>query len=209
MEYLVGALMGLGVCALVSVAGFERDHAAYPIMLIVIASYYWLFGVLGGDMAALALEIGISLAFVAAAIIGFRTNLWIVVVGPLGHAGLDAVHSHVVANPGVPEWWPVFCASVDAVAGVYLAWRLIAKGIDGSDKQNFAKRIRAHVDRELAGAETAERAGDVAGRASVTSNAHTSLGKHRQSSMCAHMGRCSHGRFAIVRRVKCAARLRA
>jgi hypothetical protein len=162
MEYAVGALIGLDVCALVTVAGFERDRAAYPIMLIVIASYYWLFGVLGGDMRALAMEIGVSLAFVAAAIVGFRTNLWIVVVGLLGHAALDAVHGRVVANTGVPEWWPVFCASIDAVAGVYLAWRLIAKGIDGSDKQNFAMRIRAHVDRELAGADTAERAGDAA-----------------------------------------------
>jgi hypothetical protein len=137
MEYVVGALIGLGACGLVTIAGFERDRAAYPIMLIVIASYYALFAVLGGDMRALALEVGVSLAFVIAAIIGFRTNLWIVVVGLIGHAALDAVHGHVVANPGVPELWPVFCGSIDAVAGLYLAWRLLAKRIDGSDRLSF------------------------------------------------------------------------
>ncbi|MGD9968224.1 MAG: DUF3703 domain-containing protein [Hyphomonadaceae bacterium] len=162
MEYAIGALLGLGVCGLVTVVGFERDRAAYPIMLIVIASYYWLFGVLGGDMAALAIEIAVSLAFVAAAIVGFRTNLWIVVVGLIGHAALDAVHGHVVANPGVPEWWPVFCGSIDAVAGIYLAWRLLAKRIDASDRLSFANQIRSHVDHELARAAPAERAGDAA-----------------------------------------------
>ena len=162
MEYIVGALIGLGVCALVTVVGFERDRAAYPIMLIVIASYYALFAVLGGDMGALGLEIGVSLAFVAAAIIGFRTNLWIVVLGLLGHAALDAVHGHVVANPGVPVWWPVFCGSIDAVVGVFLAVRLLAKRIGGSERLSFANQIRGHVDRELARAEAAERAGDPA-----------------------------------------------
>lgn len=162
MEYVVGALLGLGVCAVVTVSGFERDRAAYPIMLIVIASYYALFAVLGGDMRALGLEVGVSLMFVAAAIIGFRTNLWIVVVGLLGHAALDAVHGHVLANPGVPEWWPVFCGSIDAVAGLYLAWRLLAKRIDGADRLSFANQIRGHVDDELARAGVAERAGDPA-----------------------------------------------
>ena len=172
MEYVVGALIGLGVCGLVTVAGFERDRAAYPIMLIVIASYYALFGVLGGDMRALALEVGVSLAFVAMAIIGFRTNLWIVVVGLLGHAALDSVHGHVVANPGVPEWWPVFCGSIDAVAGIYLAWRLLAKRIDGADRLSFANRIRAHIDDELARADAAERAGDAAASFTHLERAH-------------------------------------
>lgn len=183
MEYVVGALLGLGVCGLVSVAGFERDRAAYPIMLIVIASYYALFGVLGGDMQALGLEVAVSLAFVGLAIIGFRTNLWIVVVGLIGHAALDAVHGHVVANPGVPEWWPVFCGSIDAVAGLYLAWRLLAKRIDGADRLSFANQIRSHVDHELARADAAERAGDAAASFAHLERAHV-LG---QSSTVQHV----------------------
>lgn len=162
MEYIVGALIGLGVGGLVTIARFERDRAAYPIMLIVIASYYALFGALGGDMRALALEVGVSLAFVAAAIIGFRTNLWIVVVGLIGHAALDTVHGHVVANPGVPDWWPAFCGGIDAVAGLYLAWRLLAKRIDQSDGLSFSNQIRSHVARELDLAAATERAGETA-----------------------------------------------
>lgn len=172
MEYIVGALLGVAVCGLVTVAGFERDRAAYPVMLIVIASYYALFAVVGGDMRALGIEVGVSLAFMIAAIIGFRTNLWIVVVGLLGHAALDAVHGHVVANPGVPEWWPVFCGSIDAVAGIYLAWRLLAKRIDGADRLSFANQIRSHVDGELLRAEAAERAGDAAASFQHLERAH-------------------------------------
>jgi hypothetical protein len=56
----------------------------------------------------------------------------------------------------------VFCGSIDAVVGVFLAVRLLAKRIGGSERLSFANQIRGHVDRELARAEAAERAGDPA-----------------------------------------------
>ena len=96
------SVLGLGACGLGTVAGFERDRAFYPVMMIVIASYYALFAVLGGDERALGVEIAISIVFVCLAVIGFRTNLWIVAAALLGHAGLDLVHGHVVTNAGVP-----------------------------------------------------------------------------------------------------------
>lgn len=160
MEYVVGVVLGLGACGLGTLAGFERDRAFYPVMMIVIASYYALFAVLGGDGRALRVEIAISIVFVCLAVIGFRTSLWIVAAALLGHAGLDLVHGHVVTNAGAPAWWPMFCASIDAFAAVYLAWRLLSRRIDAHNRLTFGRRIRAYVEIELNAAQAAERAGD-------------------------------------------------
>lgn len=160
MEYAVGAALGLGACALGTSAGFERDRAFYPVMLIVIASYYDLFAVLAGGGRVLGVEAAISLVFVCLALIGFKTNLWLVVAGLLGHAGLDTVHGHVAPNAGVPAWWPMFCASLDAVAGLYLAQRLASRRIGARDPSSFGGRIRPHVEAEFVAAHAAERAGD-------------------------------------------------
>lgn len=160
MEYLVGIVLGLGVCGLGTVAGLERDRAFYPVMMIVIASYYALFAIIGGDRHALAIEIAISMVFVCLAVIGFRTSLWIVAAAILGHAGLDLVHSDVVANAGVPAWWPMFCASIDAFAAFYLAWRLLSRRVEEHNRLTFGNRIRAYVEIELEAARAAERAGE-------------------------------------------------
>jgi len=160
MEYVVGVVLGVGVCGLGTVAGFERDRAFYPVMMIVIASYYALFAVLGGDGNALIAEVGIAIGFVCLAVIGFRTSLWVVAAAILGHAGLDLVHGHVVTNAGVPAWWPMFCASIDAFAAFYLAWRLLSRRIDERNRLTFGNRIHAYVEIELEAARAAERAGE-------------------------------------------------
>jgi hypothetical protein len=37
---------------------------------------------------------------------------------------LDFFHGRLIANPGVPAWWPLFCLSFDVMAAAYLAWLL-------------------------------------------------------------------------------------
>lgn len=160
MEYVVGVALALGACGLGTVAGLERDRAFYPVMMIVIASYYDLFAVMGADERVLGVEAAYSAAFVCLALIGFKTSLWIVAAALFGHAGFDLAHGHVVTNLGVPAWWPMFCASIDAVAAFYLASRLLLRGIDEHDRSTFGNRIRAHVDVELQAAQAAEQAGD-------------------------------------------------
>jgi hypothetical protein len=66
----------------------------------------------------------------------------------------------VVTNAGVPIWWPMFCASIDAVAAFYLAWRLLARRIDAPNRLTFGHRIGAYVAMELNAAQASERAGD-------------------------------------------------
>jgi hypothetical protein len=124
MEYLVGVVLALTVCIPASFVGLDRDRAFYPVLLIVIASYYGLFSVMAGSVQALAIESVIILVFLLAGILGFKRNLWIVVAALFAHGVFDFFHSYLITNPGVPEWWAMFCLTYDIVAAAYLAWLL-------------------------------------------------------------------------------------
>ena len=102
--------------------GLDRDRALYPTVTIVIASYYALFAVIGGSTQVLLVESLIASVFIAAAIWGFRSSLWIVVVALAAHGLFDLVHGRVIDNPGMPDWWPQFCLTYDIAAAAYLAW---------------------------------------------------------------------------------------
>jgi hypothetical protein len=159
MEYLVGVALALGVGVLTSVAGFDRDRSLYPVILMVTASYYDLFAVIGGG-TALGCETGVTTVFVLASIIGFRTNLWIVVAALVGHSVLDLYHSQLIENAGVPAWWPMFCLSFDVAAAAYLALLLLSRKIGATNSLNFGRRIRSCVEAELAAARASELGGD-------------------------------------------------
>ncbi len=124
MELLIGVLLALGVGLFGTVVGLDRERGFYPVMMIVIAACYGLFAIMGGG-AALAAELVIMTPFVIAAVVGFRRNLWLVVAALIGHGLMDLAHSQFVDNPGAPGWWPMFCLSFDAVAGLFLAVRLL------------------------------------------------------------------------------------
>lgn len=124
MALSIGALLALAVGLLASSVGLERDRAFYPTVTIVVASYYALFAVMGASAQVLVLESLVAAAFLAAAVYGFRSSLWVVVAALAAHGVFDLAHSGVIANPGVPGWWRDFCLSYDVMAAGYLAWRL-------------------------------------------------------------------------------------
>jgi hypothetical protein len=107
-----------------TISGLDRDRAFYPTVMIVIASFYALFAVIGGSVHALLVESIVVVAFFGATIAGFKTSLWLVVVALAAHGLFDFIHGQLIANPGVPVWWPPFCLSYDVVAAAYLAWLL-------------------------------------------------------------------------------------
>ena len=126
MALLVGTLLALAVGLMATAVGLDRDRAFYPTVTIVVASYYALFAVMGASTRALLLESLVGAAFVAVAVSGFRSSLWVVVVALAAHGILDSAHDKVMSNPGEPVWWPAFCGAYDLTAAAYLAWLLKA-----------------------------------------------------------------------------------
>jgi hypothetical protein len=124
MAYVVGLVLAVFVCGFATVVGLDRDRAFYPTLTIVIASYYALFAVMGGSTRALFAESAVIIAFLILSIVGFKRNLWLLVVALAGHGVFDFVHANVIVDPGVPRWWPAFCLAFDGVAAAYLATRL-------------------------------------------------------------------------------------
>lgn len=124
MALLVGALLAFSVGLLATGVGLDRDRAFYPVVTIVIASYYALFAVMGASTHALVLESLVCAVFLAVAVTGFRWSLWVVVVALAAHGIFDLTHAAVISNPGVPNWWPEFCLTFDVTAAAYLAWLL-------------------------------------------------------------------------------------
>ena len=121
---LVGALLAVAVGVLATATGLDRDRAFYPAVTIVIASYYALFAVIGASTDALVREVLAGTVFLAAAVFGFKSSLWVVVIALAAHGVFDLVHGRVIANPGEPAWWPAFCLTFDVAAAAYLAWLL-------------------------------------------------------------------------------------
>lgn len=126
---LVALVLALVVVGLGRLAGLDRDRAMYPITLIVIGAYYVLFATMGGAQA-LAAELIAALVFTALAVLAFRTSLWWAAAGIAGHGLFDwFVHPRLIANPGVPAFWPAFCGTIDVALGVLLALLLVRRAI--------------------------------------------------------------------------------
>ena len=125
---LVGIGLALAVAVFARLVGFDRERAFYPVVLVVVASYYDLFAVMAGGAALIPETIGFVL-FAAAAAIGFRTSLWLVVAGLAGHGVFDLLHHALVENPGVPTWWPIWCLAYDVAAAACLAALLVKGGV--------------------------------------------------------------------------------
>lgn len=125
MAFLIGAVLAFSVGLSMTFIGLDRDRAFYPTVMIVIASYYALFAVMGASTQVLVIESMAIVAFIGASIAGFKRSLWIVVAALAAHGVFDLVHGHLIDNPGVPVWWPMFCLAYDVVAAAYLAWLLL------------------------------------------------------------------------------------
>jgi hypothetical protein len=122
MSLIIGLVLALAVSVYATVMRLDRDRALYPVLLIVIASYYVLFAAMSGSVQTVVAESVVMALFAAAAVAGFKSSAWIVVVALAGHGVFDAVHGHVIENTGVPAWWPAWCLAYDVGAAACLAW---------------------------------------------------------------------------------------
>jgi hypothetical protein len=124
MAYAIGLVLSLGVAVFATRVGLDRDRAYYPVVMIVIASYYVLFAVMGGSTRTLIVECLVMGGFACVALLGFRFNPRLLVIALAAHGIFDAVHPHLIVSSAVPHWYPAFCLSFDVAAAAYLAWRL-------------------------------------------------------------------------------------
>ncbi len=127
MEYVIGVILSLAVLAFALVAGLDRDRVFYPTVLAVIGTYYILFAAMGASAQTIWIESLVAGCFLAIAVAGFKTNLWIVVAALAGHGVFDFFHHLLIENPGVPAWWPGFCLAFDVIAGGFLGVLLIKR----------------------------------------------------------------------------------
>ena len=127
MEYLIGTILGAVLYAFAVVTRFDRDRVFYPTVLTTVATYYILFAAMGNSTTALIVESLVAVVFATLAVAGFRKNLWLIVVGLVGHGVFDVFHHLFIQNPGVPAWWPGFCSSIDVSIGAFLALLLIRR----------------------------------------------------------------------------------
>jgi hypothetical protein len=127
MEYLVGVLLSLATVVFGAVIGFDRERSFYSTVLVVIATYYVLFAVMGASRRTLMIELAVASGFFLFAALGFKGNLWLVAAALLGHGIFDFIRPGLIANPGVPRWWPGFCMAFDVIFGAWLALRLLQR----------------------------------------------------------------------------------
>jgi hypothetical protein len=120
-------VLAVVVCAFATLAGFDRERVFYPTLLIVIATYYILFAVMGSSTPALMIESPVAGAFLMLAVVGFKKTLWLVVAVLGGHGVFDFFHHMVIQTLGVPVWWPGFCLSFDVLTGIFLAVLLVRR----------------------------------------------------------------------------------
>jgi hypothetical protein len=127
MEYLVGVLLSLATVVFAAVIGLDRERSFYATVLFVIATYYVLFAVMGASRRTVIIEIAIASGFFLFGVLGFKGSLWLVAAALLGHGIFDFIRPRLIANPGVPHWWPGFCMAFDVIFGAWLALRLLQR----------------------------------------------------------------------------------
>ena len=137
MEFIVGIALALLVCGAAAWLGMDRDRVFYPLILIVIASYYVLFAVIDGRNEVLLSELAIAAVFTGLAVAGFKRNLWIAVAALAGHGVMDFFHHQLVHNTGVPQGWPAFCLTFDVTAAAFVAVIIVARAGGKRKLQNL------------------------------------------------------------------------
>lgn len=132
MELVIGLVLGLATVVAARMIGLDRERGFFPILLMVIATYYVLFATMGQAPGAIVAEAVAATVFSVVAVAGFKWTPWIVVAGLAAHGLFDLVHGALISNPGVPAFWPVFCAAFDVVLAVTLALQLRSRRVPNS-----------------------------------------------------------------------------
>jgi hypothetical protein len=124
IESLLGA--AVGVLTIVIARAIRGERWLYSIGLLVLPTLYALFALRAGDRAVSIAEMLYGTPFLLAgllfAFVSIRHSAIAVGLFWILHGLYDVIHGRLLANAGVPSWYPVWCFSVDVVVGAYLLW---------------------------------------------------------------------------------------
>jgi uncharacterized membrane protein HdeD (DUF308 family) len=124
IESLVGA--AVGVLTIVSARFMRGERWLYSLGLLALPGIYVFFALQTGEPAAAVKEMIYGVPYVVAGLVltfvSTRQSAVVVGVMWLLHGLYDLMHGQLITNTGVPDWYPTFCAVVDAVIGAYLLW---------------------------------------------------------------------------------------
>jgi hypothetical protein len=122
---LWGIVVGL-LQAITPLAFWWLDSATvYAVGLVAIAAVYVGFAVADGRPRVIAVECGVTFAFVVVAAVAITASPWLLVAGLAGHGLKDLWQhrTHFVANT---RWWPPFCMVVDWVVSAIIVGEIAA-----------------------------------------------------------------------------------
>lgn len=125
---MIEALIGVatGVLTIVSARIIRGQRWLFSLGLLSLPGLYAFFALRAGDQAVAVKEMIYGLPFLLAglvfAFVSVRQSAVLVGAFWILHALYDLTHSQFITNAGVPDWYPVFCFSVDIVIGAYLLW---------------------------------------------------------------------------------------
>lgn len=124
IEVLVGIL--LGIATIVLARKINGESWAYSAIVISLPLIYVVFALFAGDYSVAVMELLLGAPFIIGGVVCliFRLPMSAIIIGILwvAHGVFDLMHNQLFVNPGVPEWYPFFCAAVDVVIGGYVIW---------------------------------------------------------------------------------------
>lgn len=114
---VIGAASGVVMIVTMYKAGMLAERSSIAVLLCAIAVFYPVFAVqAGAPVPLIAFHALVFFLFSALALRGFRSGMGLL-AGALAAHGLFDLTAHVAGHPG-PEWWPVFCGSLDLAAAI-------------------------------------------------------------------------------------------
>jgi hypothetical protein len=122
---LWGVVFGLLQAATPVVFWWLDSATVYAVGLVLIASIYVGFAVADGRPRIIAVESGVTFAFVILAAAAVTGSPWLLVVGLVGH-GLKDFWQHRTHFVSGTRWWPPFCMVVDWVVAAIIVVEIAA-----------------------------------------------------------------------------------
>jgi hypothetical protein len=122
---LWGIVIGLAQATTPLLFWWLDTATVYALGTIVIASIYIGFAVADGRPKVIAVESGVTLAFVTVAAAAVTGSPWLLVAGFAAH-GLKDLWQHRTQFVANTHWWPPFCMIVDWVVAAIIIIEIAA-----------------------------------------------------------------------------------